>query len=374
MNSLKAKNTIILLFLDFHKAFDLVKHTILLSKLSNLGICGKFHSVLKSYLCNRTQKVKIHNTYSPTLSVNSGVPQGSILAPTLFQIFIDDLLSLPLYSTSHAYADDTTFTLAGRNLTLLQSQLSHDLNLISDWCSMNAMTINVKKSHYLAINLPDTFTLSLRIADSPLLRRSTSKLLGFHVNDKLTWHDHINDIINKAATNLRLFHHIRHLLNFDTSKQFYQNFIHSYLIYGIYLYYPLSPKSHTDPLFLLQKQALRTICKKGNHTPCRTLSTKFTCHQANILPLPDLAKYFACITAHRILNNHSPPYILGLFNSQQCTRYNTRNHRKLPSSQKYNKLNLFIVTSFNNLPKQIRTNNSYQSFKHCLKRHYLSNL
>jgi hypothetical protein len=98
-----------------------------------------------------------------------------------------------------------------------------------------------------------------QINGNSLEQRETSKLLGLTLNDSMTWTNHIQTMSNKISSKLRLFYNIRHLMNFNTARQFYYNFIHSYLIYGLHLYYPMTPIKHTDILFKLQKWALRLI-------------------------------------------------------------------------------------------------------------------
>ena len=220
--------------------------------------------MLTSYLSNRVQHVRVNQALSEPLPIVAGVPQGSILAPTLFQIFINDLLHLPKYLSCHAYADDTTFYTSSKDPLTLQTYLNHDINLIENWCLANHMVINTKKSHYLLVNPFSSSGINITIHGAPLQQKPTSKLLGFYINDKLNWSDHVQHIFSKMASNLRLFYNIRHLLNFHAAKQFYHNFIHSHLIYGLHIYYLLAPAKLTNPLFLLQERALRLICQHAS--------------------------------------------------------------------------------------------------------------
>ena len=184
-----------------------------------------------SFLSNRHQCVKIHNSISSKPPISCGVPQGSILSPTFFHIFINNLLTLPLTSVVHAYADGTTFYISDINPTILQQKINRDLNLIQDWCSANRMVI---KSHFLVINQNQN-PLSLSINNQKLQQKSSYVLLGFHINDALSWSNHVTHIAHKISSNLRLFYNLRHLMNFGTAKLCYLNFIHSHLIYGIHL-------------------------------------------------------------------------------------------------------------------------------------------
>ena len=116
------------------------------------------------------------------------------------------------------------------------------------------MLINVNKSHFLIIvNPPKDCTFSLKINSHQIENKTSSKLHGYMINGSLTWHDHIQHISNKVSSNLRLLFTLRHLMNYETVKLYYFNFIHSHLIYGIHLYHPLSPAHLTDPLFKLER-------------------------------------------------------------------------------------------------------------------------
>jgi hypothetical protein len=373
-DKLISKHTIVMLFLDFRKAFDMVGHNIILDKLKLMGIRGNFLSILKSYLQNRTQCVKVNSSQSQILPITCGVPQGSILAPTLFQIFINDLLTLPLNSHCHAYADDTTFYLGGNDPTALQKLVSKDLVHIEGWCTTNRMSLNYSKSHYLVVNPPPAHKLTFKLNSHTLCEKSTTQLLGFTINNSLNWSNHIDNISKKVAKNLRLFYNIRHLLDFNTSKLYYFNYINSYLIYGLHLYYPTTPANRTNALFLLQKRALRLICKdyNGSSQPNRTLATKFTSETTKILPLPTLSLYFTCIAAYRIMRRLSPSYLVNTFSRQQI-RPTTRHRHKLPCSLLYNRLNHHLVHSFNCLPEKLRRLPP-SSFKSKLKMHLMNTL
>ena len=157
----------------------------------------------------------------------------------------------------------------------------------------------------------------------------------------------------------------------NTKKLCYLNFIHPYFIYGIHIYYSLSPNRLTEPLFLLQKKALRLICRDSVKRPFqKTLSTNIIAREANILPLPSLATYFTCLIGYNIFSGNCPPYLSALFATPQHRR-SGRNQHKLPSSSAHNKLNLHVLKSFNSLPITLR-NTTAINVKPKLKNHLLS--
>ena len=143
------------MFLDFKKAFDCVDHGILLKKLSLYGISGRLLSLIDSFLSNRSQLVSIHNLKSKLLPIKIAAPQGSILAPTLFLIYVNDILNTTVYSKASAYADDTVFLTKAEGIQTLEQLCNTDLQLINRWFCDNRMVLNMKK-----ISLYDVATLS----------------------------------------------------------------------------------------------------------------------------------------------------------------------------------------------------------------------
>ena len=141
-----------MLFLDFRKAFDCVDHSILKKKLCYYGIRNDVLKLICSYLQGRQQYVCFNGEKSTLLEIKRGVPQGSVIAPTLFLLFINDLLESILFCKSYAYADDTIFVGSSHNLQQLEIKCNEDLSYINEWCNKNGMVINHNKSHFLLVN------------------------------------------------------------------------------------------------------------------------------------------------------------------------------------------------------------------------------
>ena len=149
------------------------------------------------------------------------------------------------------------------------------------------MVVNTSKSHFMLVNAPFSLSLAVNINEKLLAQKPTSWLFGFVLNSSLTWTDHIQNISNKIASSLRLFYNIKHLMNFITVKQYYYyNYIHSYLTYGIRIFYPSTPSNSSRTLFILQKKALRLICKDLPKTKDCHLPTKVISRHTSIMMLP----------------------------------------------------------------------------------------
>ena len=174
----KQKQITVAMFLDFCKAFDCVDHQILYQKLKNFKIEGSSLQLLKSFLVDRRQFVGFSNQVSKVLPITVGVPQGSILAPTLCLMFINDLLTLSLSSSAHAFADDTTFTCSHSDSLQRGRSCSVDLEKIHGWCVLDRMTINVEKPHFLVFGKPKS-KICLKLGDDILSQSNNTKLFGF---------------------------------------------------------------------------------------------------------------------------------------------------------------------------------------------------
>ena len=138
-------------FLDLKTAFDTVDHEILLTKMNRCGIQSKTLDWFKSYLTNRTQRCSVNGCLSDFTTLKCGVPQGTILGPLLFLIYINDLPDCLSFSTPRMYADDTHITYAGSDLPLIRSSLSHDLEKLSKWLVSNRLTLNATKTEFFAV-------------------------------------------------------------------------------------------------------------------------------------------------------------------------------------------------------------------------------
>ena len=183
-------------FLDLRKAFDLVDHQILIYKLKLYHFSEKTIKLFESYLSNRRQMVKVGNIQSDMLTVKSGVPQGSILGPLLFLLYINDITFSCQESNIDLYADDSTLYESGFDLSEIQNKLQSNLNSIIDWCVINNMSLHPKKTKCMLIGsrykLKNTNMLNLRINDTILENVTVQKMLGVFIDNNLNWHAHID--------------------------------------------------------------------------------------------------------------------------------------------------------------------------------------
>ena len=263
------------MFLDFKKAFDCVDHGILLRKLSLYGISGRLLSLSDSFLSNCSQLVSIHNLKSNLFPIEIGVPQGSILALTLFLIYVNDILNTILYSKSSAYADDTAFMTKAGDIQTLEQLCNTDLWLMNRWCCDNRMVLNRNKSDFMmlrpSVRVPDSH-LDLTVKNRKLRRVSKTRLLGFILNDSLSLDDHIDQVCSKLNKSLALFQNCGEFINRRAAFNFYYSFFFCHLIYGICISENLAPDYLLTRIFLLQKRAFRLIANV-NHIHYHLIQT-----------------------------------------------------------------------------------------------------
>ena len=168
-------------FFYFSKAFDTVDHTILLSKLYHFGIRGSALSWFSSYLSNRKQYVSYNNVSSNIKTISCGVPQGSILGPVLFLLFINDIVNVCKYTMPFLFANDSNLFSSGKDLSVIKNQTNEELQNISKWLKVNKLSLNIKKTHFLYSQEGkfETMMLPSTLMVSQLMRRAAPSFWVF---------------------------------------------------------------------------------------------------------------------------------------------------------------------------------------------------
>ena len=249
---------------DFKKAFDLVDHQILLSKLKLCAMKNEALMWFNSYLSYRQQQVSVNNSRSDLEPVSCGVPQGSILGPLLFLLFINDL---PLYIanvSTDMYADDTTLYDIQNSKDLIEQSLQIALTQLCIWCRNNGMLLNATKTKVMLVTTNkkcqrlNNASLKLDYMDESLQSVSSDKILGVCVDQNLTWSDHIKHISKKISSNIWLLSKIKHFLSQSHRIQFYKSYIQPHVDF-CNIVWGNTCESNKMKIFRLQKSACRII-------------------------------------------------------------------------------------------------------------------
>jgi len=351
-----------LVFLDQSRAFDRIWHAGLLAKLKMYGINGSLLNFLCNYLHNRKIRVVTDGISSEWYTTTAGVPQGSILGPLLFLLYINDIVA-PLQCDIHLYADDAVLMTNTSSLPNAYNVINNDLQLLQEWANKWHMLFNPTKTKYMVIsNSNDVNNNQLVINNTQIEQVSSFKQLGLFLDDKMTWETHINHIVLKATKKIGLLWRVS--LNFPRicAENIYTTTILPTLDYGCSVYDSLSRRL-TDRLEAVQRRAAVACTRAFNRTPTTNLLSEL-----GWPTLESRRQYFRLVQLYRMHNNHVPEYVTSLL---PPTGYNERptrypNNYINPRSRTQKRQGSFIprtVKDWNNLDNSTKAAQTLASFK-----------
>ena len=246
-------------FMDLSKAFDVINHSIIETKLEHYGFRGIFLTFLMNFIKERKYFVSVNGLKSGINTVNIGVPQGSTLGPLLFLLYINDMKNCSKILKFIQFADDTTLLFSSKCIQHLTNKLGTEANKVFIWLAANKLIINLTKTHsMLFTNKRGNLKLSLQIQNIDLEDKKETSFLGVIIDNKLSWKQHIQHITNKISKSTAILRLLRHKFPKRILKMLYMSLIFSYINY-CNLIWGSAYKTILDPLFLLQKKAVRII-------------------------------------------------------------------------------------------------------------------
>jgi exonuclease III/thymidine kinase len=350
LEAMDQKNDTYGVFCDLSKAFDCVNHEILIQKLRHYGIADKEILFFKSYLENRQQITEMDSIRSQASAIKRGVPQGSILGPLLFLLYINDLPKIvPNDQTIVMFADDTSLLIRDDNSMGILNRVNVVLDQLGKWFGANGLVLNVTKTNTIRFSLrqntdADPVIASLR--EQGLQTSGETKFLGVTIDEKLQWSAHIISISKKLCSAIYAIKKTKEVCGFDAAKFVYFSYFHSIMSYGILFW---GRGADWSRVFVLQKRAIRQLM---DIKPRETCKNAF--RELGVLTLPSVFIYECLIYAYKNLPN-TP------LNLDHHT-YNTRGKQDVrPLEHRLAKVSKSYICSsirlFNKLPHSFRALN-----------------
>ena len=350
---LKQKKHVLGIFIDLSKAFDTISHDKLLHKLNNYGVRGNSLELIKSYLTNRLQYVSALGEKSNKLPVEFGVPQGSVLGPLLFIVYINDIYRSTNLGKFILFADDTNIFVADKCKTTVYETANSVLNLIYKYMKCNLLHINYKKCCFMHFTpnrndkVPNDGTMLLTLNGLVIKRVKETKFLGVIIDENLKWDVHTKYLNSKLKCEIGKLNRIKKCIPKIAYKELYHTLFESHLSYGISAWGGISFKK-LEPLFITQKKCLRIMFgdNEAYHNKFKTAArvrprelqklgaefyelehSKPLFNKNNLLTVHHLYKYCCLLEMFKIIKLRIPIALYSLF-----TRSNRRENYFITNS------------------------------------------
>ena len=352
--------------LDLSKAFDTLDHQILFTKLEHYGIRGTDLQWIKSYFSCRQQFVQFNQACSPMQTIKCGVPQGSILGPLLFILYINDLPNASKLTQPLLFADDTSIFYSHSDPRCLQSVLNEELQNFDVWLKCKKLSVNIKKNNYIVFKPRQKkldYNFSVSFGNQSLKQSNVVKFLGVYLDEHLTWKHHISFVCKQIAKSIGILFRSRFYLSVKTKLTLYYTLIYPYITY-CNCTWSSTYVSNLNRILYLQKRAVRAVTNSDYRAHSAPLFTKLgilDIFQVNTFQVAKFMFYYH--------NQLLPSMFLNLFvTSGQVHNHGTRTVNSYRSHPCRTNLKQFTILYqgpkiWNSLPPTITCSPSFPSFK-----------
>ena len=320
-NCLDNGDTVSTVAMDLSKAFDCMPHGLLVAKLFAYGLSINACNLVINYLCDRRQRVKVRGGFSELSIINRGVPQGSVLGPLLFNIFMNDIFYSDIGSNIYNYADDNHLCTHNKCVSSVITLIESDSEKAISWFNDNDMDANADKFQFLAMDRNGLVPSSISVQGHTIPSCDNINVLGITLDSKLKFNEHISKICTKASRQINALKRISKHLNEESRLQIFKTFIASNFTYCP-ITWMFCGKKNSRKLEKIQERALRFVYN-DKISPYIDLLRR-----GNFLSLSALRIRFLAIEMYKCTNSLAPSYLCDLF-KPRAVKYNFRDPFRL---------------------------------------------
>lgn len=360
------------IYLDLRKAFDTVNHQILLTKLEHYGFRGHVNKFITSYLTNRWQFTELNSKRSKLHKITIGVPQGSVLGPLFFLIYINDIYKCIEDADTTLFADDTSVLLSDKSLHTLKTKAELCMTKLSTWLTENRLSLSIEKTNFIIYHTKkrkiDHHFNYIRLGNNITIKRVSSiKYLGLILDEHMSWELQIKSICENLVKFMGIFYNTRSVIPFHSKKQLYYAFVYSRIVYGLEVY-GSSIKSQLSKVQIMQNKLLKILFNKD-----RQYSTTQLHQELGLLLVHDLHKFLLLKFIYTTIKGTSIDNFKNYFVSRRMTHnHGTRTAGNIEVDRVRNnygrqRVHFLCATLWNELDESIKNASSLHVFKRALK-------
>lgn len=368
--ALEAKKWILLITIDFQKAFDVIRHDILLHKLANIGVKGKMLDWFASYLNKRQHRTLVNDTLSCSLVTKTGVPQGSSLGPLLFLIYINDIKNIFETDEVNIFADDSALILKSEQLNQLFDKANYKMKILHKFLKSNGIKLNESKTEYMVVspNRPvPKHAMNVIYNGVNIKEVNCIKLLGIHIDNKLSFSIHSENLVCKGLRKyVPILLELRKYLCVGNLLKIYHANINSLISYCVLAYHS-GNLTNIKRIRNMQQRILKIIFK------VHSSDVEIYMKKHNLLDVTDTYVYKLLCIGHKMIYNRCtlPQYLQNVYKNKENLHLRNKTDFIVPFYRlaiTQNSIDYKIAVTWNKLPSEIKNISRYSLFVNKIKK------